>query len=942
MRIKLFSVFILLLFSVSYASGFEDSVQRYEVDFEDEWFIYQTAGTQPTSADGWTRVQVINTPATYPTAKAIQVIAHGEEWDAENAYIQSYDYISSSVFSFTMLDTYANYYTGGSPSVIYDKGYNSISYIDDVGTVMSMSFPDLEGRYELISDSGFVSLYINGAYIKNAALSRDSPVQIKFLANAPYGNGYYYKAHEANMVMDDFSTSSIVGMNEEWTQANTYIDTSYGIQSYASFPSSTYTMTSSRVGSGTTTNTTTLTSQADFVRWNRTEIYGNDWGLYHVQLFRDSTKLAETTFTYFDSTISGSVAYDQDSYSQGGTANIAYTISAADFASYTYYLKTMDVYANVQDSYTLTAASGTQSPALADYDSGVYYAILSRTNKGTGVNEEFAYDYASVTETVYIVGNVTEAVSGTTMHNVSIQYLQGSTYYNTTSAIDGSYNVSDLSVSVSTAITANATYINDTNFGNNSYNLSTFSFTPLAAEIYNIDLILFDVNHTYDNVSAYGLITDYIYNQPIESVTVNIYNDTWSNSTTTTGTGYYVFHNLISNETYSINATRSGYIDSNDYTINTTTSNATRQDIGLSTLYTVTVMARDATSTAYISDYTAYLDGSAQEAVNGSVIFTNVEYGLHSISAVADGYYPAGTTPLIDEDTTVTLDLTTTPSEYYAPHRVKFTVKSLWGTLYSGVTTSVYTGSTATGDTQYTGITGTDGAVVFELTENLQYTITFIDTTQGIDETRTLYPIHNEYSIIVFGANLIPDDPASSNILFGCYGQSINLTHGYINVSFDDISETTILAELWINDTNMTNLYYFNTTDNGKAWSQVVDGGNSSYVVVFKLDNTELSEPLIITRTIKFDDAVNVNLGLDEGWKYQLIAVIIISVIALLGSALNAEKMAVITVLVGWLMVFFGWLQAGATISEQITLGLMLLFATLIAFGSVIRKGDER
>ena len=941
MKIRvLLGVLILLLVGVSCAYGFDDTFQDYIVGVSDNWFVYDVTGSGAFS--------IVNSPVMYSTSNAVDARVSGG-WPVGPLSITTKETFSSNYFAFRVVDgylyrnsqfsynTHLNYYNANDDSleVSYDlnKGFGLAP--------LETSAPIL-GFYEFKKSGNSIILFIDGVEIETigACTASDIYVELDFASGTP---------PEMWVILDDFTTSSIIGVNEEWTQAPTNIDTSYGVQSMFSFPTAVYTLETKHVGTGTVINTTTLPSNqgagdkpAGFVRWNRNDIFGSNWGLYHVQLFRDSTKLAETTFTYFDSTISGSVAFDQDSYSQGQTANIAYTISSADFASYTYYLKTMNVLGTVEDTYTLTAASGTKSPVLEDYDSGVYYAILSRTSKSSGTNEEFAYDYASVTETVYVNGNVTDAVSGTKMHNVSIEYLQGSTYYNTTSALDGTYNVSDLSVGLSTAITANVTYTNDSTFGNNSYNLSTFSFTPLAAEIYDIDLILFDINHTYNNVSTYGLIYDSIYHQPIESATVNIFNGTWSNSTTSTATGYYVFHNLIANGTYSINTTASGYTDSIDYDINTTTINATRQDIGLSQLYTVTVMARDAVSTAYLSDYTAYLDGSAQDATSGSVIFTDVEYGLHSISAVASGYYPTGTTPLIDEDTTITIDLTTTPSEYYAPHKVKFTVKSLWGTLYSGVTTSVYTGGTATGDTLYTGTTGTDGAVVFELSEEVQYTITFIDETQNIDETRTLYPIHIEYTIIVFGANLIPDDRPSDDILFGCYGKTINMTHGYINVSFNDTSGTTTLAELWINDTNQTQLYYFNTTDSDKAWSQVVDGGNASYVVTFKLNNTVLDEQLVITRTIHFNDEVRVNLGLDEGWKYQLIAVIIISVIALLGSALNAEIIAVITVLVGWLMVFFGWLQAGATIPEQITLGLMMLFATLLAFGSVIRKGDAR
>lgn len=811
MRVKLLAVFVLLLFSVGGAYGFDDSVQRYEVDFEEVWIstVYQGTNT------------VVNTPVLYPSSNAIRMhppkIA-GTAWTK----ISTINQIPIDYFSFTIREEGVD--------GIDDADRTSIRYYDSNGVQRGdfnfYSYLNGNGnnvRWEFVkTGTTTINLYINGVYQTNWALDTDFD----------YGYIEFYTyddsdSHPVYMTLDDFSTSSIIGMDEQWTQASTYIDASYGIQSYASFPSSTFTMTSSRVGSGTTINTTTLTSQADFVRWNRTEIYGNDWGLYHVQLFRDSTKLAETTFTYFDSTISGSVSYDQDSYSQGQTANIDYTITSADFATYTYYLKTMNVYGTVEDTYTLTTASGTESPTLTDYDSGIYYAILSRTNKASGVNEEFAYDYASVTETVYIVGNVTEAVSGTNMQNVSIQYLQGSTYYNTTSAADGSYNVSDLSVSVSTTITANATYANDTNFGNNSYNLSTFSFTPLAAEIYNVDLILFDVNHTYDNVSAYGLIYDNIYHQPIESATVNIYNSTWSNSTTSTATGYYVFHDLIANGTYSINATATGYIDTIDYEINTTTLNATRQDVPMSTLYTVTVKARDATTLAYLSDFTATLDGTEGTAINGTVTFNNIEYGLHAISAIADNFHPSATTPLIDEDTEITLDLTRLASEYYAPHRVKFILKSLFLTRYSDVETTVYIGATASGDAYKTGTTGTDGSVTFELTEDVQYTLTFIDAEQGIDETITLYPVDNEYTVYTGIGNLIDDllnpddeDQAITAIDVSVTKTIINDNTANITVSYNDIMDETSGLTLTLSQSiagNTTNKTILSTVDLGTA-----------------------------------------------------------------------------------------------------------------------------
>ncbi|MDF1533670.1 MAG: hypothetical protein P1P69_04105, partial [Methanosarcinaceae archaeon] len=89
MKIKLLVLVFLLLGSVGGASAFEDSVQRYDVNFEEVWYAQQTAGTASKGDDGWSRIQVFNYPSTYPTAKSIYIAAHGEESTAANAYIQS-------------------------------------------------------------------------------------------------------------------------------------------------------------------------------------------------------------------------------------------------------------------------------------------------------------------------------------------------------------------------------------------------------------------------------------------------------------------------------------------------------------------------------------------------------------------------------------------------------------------------------------------------------------------------------------------------------------------------------------------------------------------------------------------------------------------------------------------------------------------------------------
>jgi hypothetical protein len=180
------------------------------------------------------------------------------------------------------------------------------------------------------------------------------------------------------------------------------------------------------------------------------------------------------------------------------------------------------------------------------------------------------------------------------------------------------------------------------------------------------------------------------------------------------------------------------------------TGNATRQDIQLDQLFTVIVKARDVASTAYIETFNAFVGADEVATTNRTAVFMNVAYGAYSIGAAATGYMPKTTTKLIDEDTTVILDLTAFPgAEYYAPHYVRFLLCDIFLQVYPGATTTVYEGSTATGDEFASGTTGTDGAVTFKLSENKQYTITFVNASQGIDKTITLYPKDTEYWITI-------------------------------------------------------------------------------------------------------------------------------------------------------------------------------------------------
>ena len=144
---------------------------------------------------------------------------------------------------------------------------------------------------------------------------------------------------------------------------------------------------------------------------------------------------------------------------------------------------------------------------------------------------------------------------------------------------------------------------------------------------------------------------------------------------------------------------------------------------------------------------------SAVTGSNGYYVFTDLTAGqVYSLQAKADRYLDSSIAIITADTDPITKnfylldDLTDTEWWWY----VSFILQSLNGTRYSDVVTTVYIGDAVT--PYATGITGDDGAVVFHLDKHVKYRITFIDAAQGISETRTLYPLSNQYYIYIDGS----------------------------------------------------------------------------------------------------------------------------------------------------------------------------------------------
>jgi len=417
---------------------------------------------------------------------------------------------------------------------------------------------------------------------------------------------------------------------------------------------------------------------------------------------------------------------------------------------------------------------------------------------------------------------------------------------------------------------------------------------------------------------------------------------------------------IISSEGYTADTTTTASLAANTYYWRVYTYNSTTETLGgVSDVWTFTVAETGGagTGTAIAGVVYTKTDGSSTE-LNNVVITIHNNTWSDQMTTGENGYYlfdnlassetyfiqatkPDYTDSQIQYVTTVSsatvtrnilMELREDESQYYTPHKVKFVVKTIWGTAYPGVDVKVYKGSEV--NSLYSGTTGTDGVITFKLDEEVEYRLTFVNSTLGIDEEITIYPMSSLYNIYPTTEEV---DRDSDDIKFGAIGSNINLTAGYINASFLDSSGTTTLAELWINDQDGTNLYHFSTTNSSATWSQVVAANNTTYLVHFELQNTELAESFLQDRVITFSEGVTgpFNFGFTEQWHYQLLGTAMILFVGLLFGAVNAQMGAVVVVLLGWFNVYTGWYPS------NVKTILMMMLATLVAFGFYLRKGED-
>ena len=271
------------------------------------------------------------------------------------------------------------------------------------------------------------------------------------------------------------------------------------------------------------------------------------FGIYSLEMYRDDEMLTHDTFyyTYITAGIfTGTVNFNKDLYAVGELAQVSTTLTDEDFTLYDFSVNITSI-GGIVSSHSVIEDPHSYTWDTAGLSTDYYYAQLIATNKTSGFSFVLDWDMCKVTEKTTVTGTAYNAYNGTGLGNVSIKYFQNSYIYDDMSDASGDYDVGEMETSVLTIINASkAAYLHN-----------NFSATFLAPGAQDVDLWLLPDASTlpHSGTTIAGLAQIYPFHQPVLNATVNIWNSSWSNSTTTTSSGFYYFENLV-NGTYWMNA----------------------------------------------------------------------------------------------------------------------------------------------------------------------------------------------------------------------------------------------------------------------------------------------------------------------------------------------------------------------------------------------------
>lgn len=639
-----------------------------------------------------------------------------------------------------------------------------------------------------------------------------------------------------------------------FTNDTLYKSTGYNL-TYAKADNSTVmNLVVSNFQTGTVAESLKVERMADWVGFNVSNITGNSaiqTGLMKLTL--DGTGVSD----YFWYTAGGAtVWWNDDSYGLDESGSAYYSVTAGywDTATYSYSMKLLDETGEVKDTQTVTAQSGHKDFTFSsdDFIAGeTIYAVLYATDLSSGTEYALNYATAMIMSHSEIEGYVVDATTGLAINKAFVNLTESGTVHTGYSTTTGMYNITGLGSGAQWDIQTNKSgYQNDNSL-----------FVPLSIKKYWFNISLIPNSITVNNGSALiGIVKEAPYNSTSQATTVYAWNDTipLDNSTVTSMAGFYMFDGQPAASLLNVTGIKYPLYKLPPLfdRINTSEPGTfVRNDIFMARNYTLQLYVKDSKNSAAITTANVTASGSASGSYTTTLGYANItsDYGSLTVSASAEGYYPATETYAMDRDRSETIYLSTitdtdnTNLNTLYPREVRFMIVDRWNNKQTGVTvTAEMTSSTientnwlttlfgiqdeatAINTTTLTGTTDDYGSIIFPMIASGKYELTMTKASAGISETKTIYPDQTSYTIIVgTTATAIPDsksDYIHMNLSIIDVGTDVYLVGVY-----NDTSATTTNAWFYLNYSNRSVYKTFNMSAQSWSFYKIVNNtkGNS-------------------------------------------------------------------------------------------------------------------
>ena len=335
-------------------------------------------------------------------------------------------------------------------------------------------------------------------------------------------------------------------------------------------------------------------------------------------------------------------------------------------------------------------------------------------------------------------------------------------------------------------------------------------------------------------------------------------------------------------------------------------------------------------------------------STDGNYIFTGLNNSsTYNIYATRTGYDTTSHLPVTTLNGTAykydILMVETEPTDFESSEQfVKFRLRWLWCFVdcdIPGTTVTIY----KSGDnlSSFSGNTDNLGTISFKLYKSQLYRITFINSTDSINQEMNLYPKDTEYVILITNNKTTMqeyDIQQKDAIIIDVSKLVRNTTAANITINYtDSLAQTTALS-YWVNQTNLSDPMNQTVIS---SWTWVAGSYNHTFNI-FNQSGQSYLVHIVATHTtygtidrtyaVIFEKTAGVGISGISNTLWMWFAIGIMFFTGAMFTSSTAEKGLLIVCAEGWIFFFMGMFASLGSIEFGIGLTLASVIAVLAYF----------